>query len=198
MIPLLSSLLYLYFNYKGVNKKMYNCQYCGKECKNMNSLRNHQRMCPSNPDDSYRRKFNTKGKPGWNKGLTKETNASVAKYAKSLTKEKPDWQIEVDDDGKLFQRFANKRVNAKAEGLECELTFEQYCSLVKEAGLVSSQLGFTGDMYVLARYNDEGNYTYGNCRFIKQLHNARERKVSDKSRKASSENMKRYNSTKYN
>ena len=28
---------------------MYNCKYCGKECKNDNSLRNHERLCKQNP-----------------------------------------------------------------------------------------------------------------------------------------------------
>jgi hypothetical protein len=27
-----------------------NCQYCNKECKNANSLRNHERLCKSNPN----------------------------------------------------------------------------------------------------------------------------------------------------
>ena len=26
------------------------CKYCNKECKNDNSLRNHERLCKSNPD----------------------------------------------------------------------------------------------------------------------------------------------------
>ena len=26
------------------------CRYCGKECKNENSLRNHERLCDSNPE----------------------------------------------------------------------------------------------------------------------------------------------------
>lgn len=26
------------------------CKYCGKECKNDNSLRNHERLCHSNPN----------------------------------------------------------------------------------------------------------------------------------------------------
>lgn len=28
----------------------YICKYCGKKCKNPNSLRNHERLCKSNPD----------------------------------------------------------------------------------------------------------------------------------------------------
>lgn len=26
------------------------CSYCGKACKNANSLRNHERLCKQNPD----------------------------------------------------------------------------------------------------------------------------------------------------
>lgn len=167
---------------------MLQCRFCKKECKNSNSLRNHEKMCPNNPDDSYRNKFTNKGKVGWNKGLTKETNEAVARYAKALTKTKPEWQLKVDDDGKLYQRWLNKCINAKAEGLLCELSFEEYCSLVASANLVSSQLGFNGSGYVLARYNDSGNYTMGNCRFIKQIDNARERTVSEKSRESSRRN----------
>ena len=79
----------------------------------------------------------------------------------------------INDDGKLRQRFCNKRVNAAKENIEFNLTFEEYCDLVQEAGLVSSQLGFagTGKNYVLARYNDEGPYEIGNCRFITQHEN---------------------------
>ena len=66
------------------------CQFCGKECKNRNSLCNHERMCRSNPnrqilDKKYNRvctkqtRFNTKGVPPWNKGLTKYTDDRIRK-----------------------------------------------------------------------------------------------------------------------
>ena len=29
---------------------MFICKYCGKECKNSNSLRNHERLCKLNPN----------------------------------------------------------------------------------------------------------------------------------------------------
>lgn len=31
----------------------YICKYCGKECKNNNSLRNHERLCKLNPDKQF-------------------------------------------------------------------------------------------------------------------------------------------------
>lgn len=30
--------------------KEFICRYCGKECKNANSLRNHERLCKENPN----------------------------------------------------------------------------------------------------------------------------------------------------
>lgn len=88
----------------------------------------------------------------------------------------------VDDDGKLYQRYLNKKVNASKEGLSCMLSFEEYCKLVYEANIVSSQLGFTGEMYVLARYNDQGDYSYDNCRFITQKENISERRLTNEGR----------------
>lgn len=86
----------------------------------------------------------------------------------------------LDDDGKLYGRYINKIYNAKKEGIECKLTLHQYCSLVKIAGIKSSDLGFSkdssGKKYVLARYEDQGDYVWGNCRFITQKENESEKK----------------------
>ena len=64
------------------------CQYCGKICKNSNSHRNHERMCPSNPGRKIRNMGGINnpmyGKTAWNKGLSKETDSRIAKY--SLTR----------------------------------------------------------------------------------------------------------------
>lgn len=48
---------------------MLTCCYCSKECKNTNSHKNHERLCPSNPNRNY--KNGMKDKIPWNKGLTK-------------------------------------------------------------------------------------------------------------------------------
>ena len=53
------------------------CKYCGKKCKNDNSLRNHERLCKQNP-----RRQITHG--GWNKGLNKENNENIKKQSESL------------------------------------------------------------------------------------------------------------------
>jgi hypothetical protein len=83
---------------------------------------------------------------------------------------------DVDDDSKLYAKFLNKRNNAKKEGIRFCLTFEEFKLLVVKANLRSSDLGYSGRGYVLARYNDRGPYKSGNCRFITQAQNLRERR----------------------
>lgn len=58
------------------------CKFCGKSCKNANSLKNHERLCPANPERNY--VSHTLGKTAWNKGLTKETDLRVKKNSESV------------------------------------------------------------------------------------------------------------------
>ena len=59
------------------------CKFCGKPCKNTNSLRNHERLCPKNTDRHY--VSHTLGHTAWNKGLTKDTDERVKNSAKTLS-----------------------------------------------------------------------------------------------------------------
>lgn len=113
---------------------------------------------------------NKTGRIPWNKGLTVKTSPSVKAYVDKLKANVP-YRNEIDDDGKIYMRYSNKRYNAKAEGIGFELTFAQYCKLVHDAGLKSSDLGYKGNKYVLARYRDIGPYSETNCRFITQKEN---------------------------
>lgn len=79
----------------------------------------------------------------------------------------------IDDDGKLKQRFINKRVNAAKEGVKFNLSFEQFCSLLEDAKIKSSDCGIKS--YHLARNNDQGSYEIGNCRFLHYLENYQEK-----------------------
>lgn len=60
------------------------CKFCNKECKSDNSLRNHERTCPDNPDRKYRNGMS--GKIPWNKGLNKSIDTRVAENATSISK----------------------------------------------------------------------------------------------------------------
>ena len=57
------------------------CQYCGKECKNKNSLINHERLCKSNPNKQDSNLKSPKNKVAWNKGLTSKTDQRVANHS---------------------------------------------------------------------------------------------------------------------
>lgn len=62
------------------------CKFCGKECKNKNSLVQHELRCKDNPNrkDFVHENFNTKGHPSWKRGLTKETDERILKQALSV------------------------------------------------------------------------------------------------------------------
>lgn len=60
------------------------CKFCGKSCKNENSHRNHERLCPKNPDRKY--VSHTIGHKAWNKGLTKDTDERIRKSAETFSK----------------------------------------------------------------------------------------------------------------
>lgn len=57
-----------------------NCSYCGKECKSINSVRQHERFCALNPfrEECHFKEYNKHRVSVWNKGLTKETDERVA------------------------------------------------------------------------------------------------------------------------
>ena len=50
------------------------CKFCQKECKNLNSLHNHERLCKSNVDRKY--VSHTVGITAWNKGLVGDERCS--------------------------------------------------------------------------------------------------------------------------
>lgn len=70
------------------------CEFCEKECKNENSLRNHSRLCKKNPNrqlpfnglKQYNEFRKLNGIPAWNKGLTKDTDDRVLKISTTLKK----------------------------------------------------------------------------------------------------------------
>lgn len=61
------------------------CKYCGKECKNENSYRNHERLCPKNENRIY--KNGMTGKKGANHltygaKISQETKDKISKSSK--------------------------------------------------------------------------------------------------------------------
>lgn len=112
--------------FQGGNRKKFDftgvCQYCGKLCKNSNSLRNHERLCKQNPkytslagenNPHFGKKGSNqfikarelglpvpisknKGKPGFSKGkkLSEETKRKISETQKNNYKNKSRWFIQ--------------------------------------------------------------------------------------------------------
>ena len=57
------------------------CKYCGKICKNKNSLAQHTIRCNSNPNKYDKSRC---GGGGWNKGLNKNTDSRMAKVSQHV------------------------------------------------------------------------------------------------------------------
>ena len=147
-----------------------NCEKCGKQFSRFGIGAHMWRVHGAGKD--FKPFVN---KTSWNKGLTAETDSRVRAHADQRRHIKSLLEIELDDDGELYSKYKSKLYNDKFhENRGFELSFDEYCLLVKEAGLKSSQLGFKGEGYVLARYNDQGPYKYGNCRFITHAENIAE------------------------
>lgn len=193
------------------------CKFCNKECKNKNSLIQHEIRCNENPNNLNNdgnvvalRRYGlehhaTRGKSYSDFEKWKTDQSLVCQYCgRSQTQdlrpfsslyglkrheiscrynpskiiENPNHvsslEKELDDDGKLFTKYSMKRSNAKTMGNEFHLTLHEFCTLMKEAGLKSSNLGLNGNHYDLARYGDTGPYEIGNCRFITHQENVKE------------------------
>lgn len=66
---------------------MYICKWCNKECKNTNSLRQHEIRCKENPNHiTVKPTYGYKGKVGWSRGLNKETDERVKNISKGVNK----------------------------------------------------------------------------------------------------------------
>lgn len=62
------------------------CKYCSRECKNNNSLSNHERLCKQNPVKQISwLEQNRDNVKSWNTGLTKESDSRVAKNSKNTS-----------------------------------------------------------------------------------------------------------------
>ena len=68
-----------------------------------------------------------------------------------------------------------KRGHARHSGIPFDLTVSDVYVLLHMARIHITDVGKKSDSYALARFNDEGGYTRGNCRFITQRENAQER-----------------------
>ena len=106
----------------------YICKYCGRECKNTNSLKNHERLCKSNPNrqESSFVKYNETNGGVWNKGLTKDTDERVRKNGASISNAYKSGRIKnwcdglTKDTDERLQRLSNKVSNTVANKVKTD------------------------------------------------------------------------------
>lgn len=86
--------------------------------------------------------------------------------------------------GKWKEKYNSKVRHQKKSKNKFLLTFQEYLYKAYEAGLTCpskvSTKGNSKENYNLSRYQDQGNYTVDNCRFISQYLNIKERDLYKK------------------
>ena len=119
----------------------FKCRYCSKVCKNANSLRNHERLCKSNPNHQEHTGF----KYGWSKGLNKENSEVYKKISeKAKTKHHKEFiPYYCEKCGKLVEekygsgRFcsrkcANSRPHTEQQKIKISESLYNYNNLINE------------------------------------------------------------------
>lgn len=108
------------------------CKYCGKQCKNLNSLKQHEVRCKKNPSSilvkdnlyEYRLKLQSGDKTVWNKGLTKDTDDRVKAQGETYHNKYVNGEIkiwcaglskETDDRIKTYSTKISETVSNKIE-----------------------------------------------------------------------------------
>lgn len=79
----------------------------------------------------------------------------------------------LNEEETILWKYHNAKKGNQKNKNGYHLSFDELLSLVEEAGILPSQIGYSG--YQLARYNDIGSYEIGNCRFITVSENCKER-----------------------
>lgn len=78
----------------------------------------------------------------------------------------------------IRRKWQTKKDSAKRRGITFNLSLDDYKLLMSQAGVTLEMIGNKKGQYVIGRYNDEGNYSIGNCRFITTTENHKEGIIS--------------------
>lgn len=74
------------------------------------------------------------------------------------------------------KNWQNLKDRAKRIGRQCDLSFEQYTNMAVEAGIKKAdEVGLKPGNFQVGRNQDQGDYVFGNCRFIPKEQNLKER-----------------------
>lgn len=92
------------------------CQYCNKQCKSLNSLHNHERLCKFNPNrvkSSFvkHNKINKNDNYVWNKGLTKFSDDRVNKQSNTLKNKYKTGELVSPNKGRKYTESEKKHLS---------------------------------------------------------------------------------------
>lgn len=93
---------------------MYTCKYCNKECKNGNSLRNHERLCKLNPERQFSTFYlnNPQKSNPWQKGLTKDTDDRLKRIGEGLSNSYKEGKIVSHQKGKSRSKEEKQKISS--------------------------------------------------------------------------------------
>jgi hypothetical protein len=96
------------------------CEFCNRQFLTKNGWSQHRIQCKENPNRSMFRVSKMKGipsgKPGWNTGLTKETDERILKYSISLSKSTMGHLGRIQSDDEKRRRKETIKKNKKTGG----------------------------------------------------------------------------------
>lgn len=103
----------------------------------------------------------------------------MSEFSINISKERRKYLIKLglNSDHTLIwsSKYGRLRDRAKYNGIEFNLSFNDYVNMAVEAGINSpDQIGRNSGKYCVGRIGDLGGYTNGNCRFITTDHNHKE------------------------
>lgn len=146
-----------------------NCIYCGKLCKNKNSLAQHECRCKENPN-RYKilnnfKVYNTKSHSAWNKGLTKETDERVRRNGEAVKASflNENRKVLYGDDNPSRRKEVREKISNTC--LEKSKNGEWHTSLAKNLHFNYKGIDLHGSWEVAyAEYLDLNNISWIRCK----------------------------------
>lgn len=132
------------------------CKFCGKECKNRNSLVQHEIRCKKNSNkiNTIIKGFNDKGniRFAWNKGLTKETDERVLKHSIKISR-----PLQINH---IYQEHNNNEINKwllflKTKTSDKNFKFPEYIATNGDRPVIKQ---CSEPIYLLDKWNFESDY----------------------------------------
>lgn len=99
---------------------MLKCKFCNRDCKNANSLRNHQRLCPINPNKQISSlvKYKKDNPLPWNTGLKGDARCVISESTREKLKGSSGKALTSEKELLRVSKIRSKIITRYAEGWE--------------------------------------------------------------------------------